>query len=474
VKKQSGDIPRQNGDAEASGSSPSATPGYGKKAVEAASFVVIGFGLSQVIRLAGNIILTRLLVPELFGIVTLARVFIVGLYLFSDVGLEPAIIRSHRSNDPVFLNSAWTIQALRSAILAALACVIAFPIADFYGEPILRQVIPVIGLFSVVGGLQSTSLTKLDRELQQKKLTVMELLIQVASLVVMVITAYFFRNIWALLIGELVGSVIRVAWSHSINTASPNRFVLEKESVRELMSFGKWILLSTAMTFLASQSDRFLLGKFFSMTWFGVYSIAVNLAELPKQVLNRLSSKVLFPLLSKYVHYPRAELRAKIAAPRGKMLFILSLFLAAFGCFGDLAVNILFDQRYGAGAWILPMLAFGMWPLILIATVDISLLAIGKPKYLALGSSVKFVYMVIAIPIAFRVGGEFGAVLAVALNDIPSYVAVNYGLSKEKLSLIRQDALATLALLAATGVLLAVRVLAGLGLPGQSAFLLNG
>jgi len=232
-------------------------------------------------------------------------------------------------------------------------------------------------------------------------------------------------------------------------------------------------MIPTAMTFLASQCTRFLLGKLFSMTWFGVYSISVNLAELPKQVLNRLSGKVLFPLISKYAHYPRKELREKIGAPRRKMLLVLALCLAVFGCFGDMAVRILFDQRYEAGAWILPLLAFGMWPLLLISTIDVSLLSLGKPKYLAMGSFVKFVYMVVFIPLSFKIGGEFGAILAVALNDIPSYIIINYGLAKEKLSLLKQDALTTLVLLAASGVLLALRMLFGMGLPGESAFFLN-
>ena len=60
-----------------------------RKAIEASAFVLFGFGLSQVIRLAGNIALTRLLMPELFGLLNIARVFVVGIWLFSDIGPGP-------------------------------------------------------------------------------------------------------------------------------------------------------------------------------------------------------------------------------------------------------------------------------------------------------------------------------------------------------------------------------------------------
>jgi len=317
----------------------------GKKALEAASFVIIGFGLSQAIRLAGNIVLTRLLVPEVFGVITIARIFYLGLGFFSDVGLEPAIIRSGRADDQVFLNTAWTIQIIRSVFLALLSATIAYPISLFYKEPILVFVLPLIGLISVPDGCRSTSLTVLGKELQQKKLTYMELAVQVLSLVTIIIAALLLRNIWALLLGDLCSSITRTLWSHSLNRKHPNKLALDKDAAKELLGFGKWIMLSTAMTFLATQADRFMLGKLFSMSWFGVYSIALTLAELPKQVINRLNSKVVFPLISKYSELSHEELRSKMKKPRWWLLLGFAGALAFFGCFGDLAVQLLYDQR---------------------------------------------------------------------------------------------------------------------------------
>jgi O-antigen/teichoic acid export membrane protein len=448
--------------------------GSKKLVIEAASFVVIGFGLSSVIRLIGNIVLTKLLMPELFGLVSLARVFVMGLYLFSDIGLAPAVIRSDRSNDPVFLNTVWTIQIIRSAVITCLLCIIAFPVAALYNEPILKKVIPVIGLLVMINSVQSTALITLDRDLQQKKLTIMSLVVQIISTGCMLVAAYFFRNIWALMFSDLIGNIIMVVWSLLLNKAHPNRLMLEKRAVRELLSFGKWILVSTAMVFLASQADRLLLGKLFTMTKFGVYNIAVTFAELPKQVITRLSGKIFFPLIAKYSHSPREELRKKIGAPRARMLALLAVAVALFGAFGDLPVRILYDQRYSAAAWILPLLVIGMWPLLLINTIDSSLLAIGKSKYSAISNFAKFVYMIVLIPVSFRLFGELGVILVVAFNDIPSYIIINYGLAKEKLSLIKQDAWTTLVLIVALGLFLSIRIIAGMGLPGQASFLAQG
>jgi len=443
---------------------------YRKKAIEASAFILVGYGFSQILRLLSNLVLTRLLVPELFGLISTARVFIIGLSLLSDIGLEPAIIRSSRAGDRSFLDTAWTMQVLRSAIIAVISFLVAIPAAHFYKQPILAALIPVIGLAGLVSGFQSTSIVSLDREMNQRRVITVDIGIQLASLLAMIAAAYFTRSIWALLAGDLLGALIRTVWSHSIDRAHPNKFSMESRAFRELLSFGKWILLSTGLMFLASQSDRMLLGKLMGMAWFGVYGIAITLAEVPKQIVDRIASKVLFPLMSRFSQLPRGELRSRIGASRGKFLLPLGLLVALFACFGDFAIQVVFDKRYQAAAWIFPMLALGMWPYLLIMTMDRSLFAIGKPKYSAAANLAKIIFMFSLVPLAQRVGGAFAIVLVVALNDLPSYVVVNFGLRKERLSLLRQDAIATAALLAICAIFVGLRLALGLGLPGQAAF----
>src|SRR5687767_15876104 len=94
-----------------------------RQVVKGVAWIVIGYGVSQFIRLGSNLILTRLLVPEIFGLIALMHAFIIGMSMFSDIGLRPSIIQSKRSNDPVFLNTAWTMQFIRGVILW-VACLI--------------------------------------------------------------------------------------------------------------------------------------------------------------------------------------------------------------------------------------------------------------------------------------------------------------------------------------------------------------
>ncbi|MBN2656312.1 MAG: oligosaccharide flippase family protein [Spirochaetales bacterium] len=446
---------------------------HSRKAIKAASYVVLGYGTSLAIRLGSNILLTRLLVPDYFGIVAIANVIYLGLFLFSDIGTAQAIIRHEDSDNPDFINTAWTIQVIRGLGLFVLTALLAYPISRIYGEKTLLYIIPTIGLNAISHGFLSTSIVTLSKELKQGTITYIELVIQLLSALVMISLAYFFPNVWALVIGGIVGTLVKTIWSHRLKGHVKNRFLINRKYLADLLSFGKWILVSTAMMFLATQIDRLMLGKLFTFSFFGIYNIAVMIAELPKQVIAKISDSVLYPLITKYATMPREEIRKKIWTQRNIMLYPLAFMVATLTSFGDYLILFLYDDRYAAAAWILPVIALGIWPLILYSTIDRVLFTLGKPKYYAFGNVSKLIYMLISLPLFYHLWGAIGAVIAVALNDIPIYILINIGLTKEKLALKRQDLSATLVLLALLALFIYIRNMFGLGLPGRSVYFVS-
>ncbi|WP_019505646.1 oligosaccharide flippase family protein [Pleurocapsa sp. PCC 7319] len=436
-----------------------------KKAIHGTIWTIVGHGASQSIRLGGNLILTRLLVPELFGLMALVHVFITGLELFSDIGIEPSIVRHQRGDDPVFLNTAWTIQVIRGFGIWLCCILIAFPVAQFYEDPRLLWLIPLVGFTSVIWGFTSTSLASFSRHMEIGKLTLFEMGTQIISLTVMLVWAWLSPTIWALIGGTFVSALSQLFWSHRLNSGKPNRFAWNKEIISEIATFGRWIFLSTAMTFLASQADRLILGKLFSFSMLGVYSVAFTFASLPEQVIQNVSNNVIFPVIAQYADLPRKSLRAKIIKKRKFILIGQALFLTLLVTFGDLLIIQLYDERFIQAAWMLPILALGLWPVMLSVTIDRALLVIGNPSYLAFGHIVKFTYMLIGLPLAFSQIGVLGTLIVIALNDLPFYAVVSYGLWREKLTVILQDLQATLLLIGLLTLFLTGRYWLGFGLP---------
>src|SRR5258708_38763796 len=108
-----------------------------KRLVRGSVWALVGHGGSQVLRLAGNLVLWRALYAEAFGLMAIVNVFMLGLWMFSDVGIGPSIIQNERGDDPKYLHTAWTIQVVRGFALFAIAALASVPLARFYHEPAL-------------------------------------------------------------------------------------------------------------------------------------------------------------------------------------------------------------------------------------------------------------------------------------------------------------------------------------------------
>ncbi len=436
-----------------------------KLAIKGVAWTIISYGSSQIIRFASNLILTRLLLPELFGLVGLAYVFIIGINLFSDIGLGPSIIQNKRGEDPQFLNTAWTLQVIRSFFIWICLIIITKPVASFYEDPRLVWLIPIIGINSLVGGFKSTATASLERQMVVKKVVIFELVIQLVSTIVMIVWAWFDRSVWAIVAGGLTGALIEVVWSHFLIPGHSNRFAWDKEAAKEIFSYGKWIFLSTALFFLCSQADRLILGKIFTLAMLGIYGIAFTLGDMPRQVIIAISGRVIFPSISLLAELPREELRAKILKNRKLILIPLAVGLAIFVSFGDQLILTLYRKEYAAASWMMPILALGIWHTTLYSMMASCLLAVGKSQYQAMGHLVTFVNLCISIPLAYHLKGNLGAVIAIALGDLPTYAVINYGLWREGLTCFWQDIQLTALFVAVLVTLIWCRVAFGLHLP---------
>lgn len=436
-----------------------------KKAIKGSIWTIVGYGGKNFLRLISNLILTRLLTPDLFGLMALVTTFIMGLALFSDIGIRPSIIQNKRGDDPLFLNTAWTLQVIRSFAIWLACFVICFPVSQFYNEPRLFWLLPLVGLNSVINGFQSTNLATLSRHLMISKLIIFDLAVQAISLGVMIAWAFFNPTIWALIVGNFVSAVFGLVRSYLIIPGKYNRFAWDKDSIKELISFGRWIFIATIMAFLALQSDKLILGKLLSKEMLGVYTVAFTFSDIPTSILKAISGQIIFPVIASQKDLPRKNLRAKILDKRRFIILGLMAVIIPLACFGDFIILNLYDKRYHDAAWMLPILAIGVWPAVLNYSIGPSLTAIGKPFYAALGNFLKFMFMAIGLPLAFSSMGILGAIIVVAFNDLPVYLGMNYGLWREKLMANIQDLQMTTILIALLALILTGRYLLGWGFP---------
>jgi O-antigen/teichoic acid export membrane protein len=421
------------------------------KLVRGSVWALVGHGGSQALRLAGNLVLWRLLYAEAFGLMAIVNVFMQGLAMFSDVGIGPSIIQNERGEDARYLDTAWTIQVVRGFCLFAVAAAAAVPVARFYGQPELAALIPVVSLGSIFAGFNSTKLFTATRQIALGRLTLVDLVSQGAGLVVMVAWALASRSIWSLVAGGVAGNFFRLVMSHALLPGPGNRLRWDGRSAKELLLFGRWIFMSTLLTFMVMQSDRLVFGKLVSMSMLGVYSIATIWSTFPTQILAHVFQSVLFPLLSR-VHNERGDVGAAYREMRAPWMIAAGWLTACLVSGGPSLIRFLYDERAAFAGTILQILSVGTWFLALEMSNGSALLAQGKPKWVAAGSAAKLVGMLVLIPLGMALNGFAGAVVGFAASELFRYVVSLVGASRSRLRGWRQDVVGSV-FIAATSLL---------------------
>ena len=425
------------------------------RVIRGSVWTLIGYVAAQGIRLAGNLILTRLLFPEAFGLMSLVQVFMQGLQMFSDVGIGPSLIQNKRGDDRDFVNTAWTIQVIRGCTLSVIAAIIAWPVAAFYGEPTLGWLLTAGGLTALITGFTSSAVYLAQRHLALGRLTLLDLGSQIVGTVLMVLLALQYQSVWVLVVGGLVGAGVRVALSHTVLPGERNRLRWERSSVSALLGFGKWIFLSTLTTFLAGQADRLIFGKMTTLEMLGVYSIAAMLATMPAQMIVKIGSAVVFPAYSRIVQAGES-LREAMTKVRGTLMLGGGALVAFLAATGTALVGVMYDERYADAGLMLQILSIGAWFQILECTNGSALLALGHPRWVAAGNITKLVGLVMLIPAGFAIGGFTGAIGGLVAADALKYFTAATAATIKGLGAIQNDMLLTLCVTAASGVLLLI------------------
>ncbi|WP_166359489.1 oligosaccharide flippase family protein [Pseudomonas akapageensis] len=408
-----------------------------KRAISAGAWNLGSLVTTQAIRLGGNLLMARLLVPEMFGVMAIATTVSVILHLLSDVGVRQNIIQSPRGDDPVFLNTAWTVQILRGFSLFALTLLVAgfawfaqalnlWSADSTYAEPELPLVLAVTGFTAVIFGFQSTKIDLAVRTFQQKKVVLAEFASQVAGLLVMLGIAYFTRSIWSLVIAGLFSALVSTLLGHLWFQGPPNRIQWDRTALTELVAFGRWILLSSAVGVLAMNGDRIWFGGSISAADLGIYSIAgLILGGIQLGVL-KLVASVALPAFGEAA---RANDTARLRALYYRLRLIVDLALL-FLCgllltVSPLVISWLYDARYAAAGSMLGILSLSFFILRFTLAHQIWL-AMGLTKYLAMDNIIRVVSLWLLLPLLLALGGLDYAIWGVALHALPTLVLIIY------------------------------------------------
>jgi O-antigen/teichoic acid export membrane protein len=365
----------------------------------------------QLFTWAVTIYVIRILSPADYGLMAMAMVLTSLLFLINNIGLESVLIQ--RPN----LDQDTRAKIFGVVIFTNLACfllmlLMAAPLARFFDEPAVAQLIWVLSLQFLILVFEALPLSALERELDFKKRSIVEFVTMLAASLITLALAVAGMGVWSLVLGHLTGMASRILGLNLItrNLCRP-RFSLQ--GMRDVLAFGGFISTDKILWFVFAESDKFIGGKVLGKELLGFYSVANHLASLPINKIAGLVTSIAFPAFSKVQMEMQTVRFYLLKAVRLMSIFAFPIFFGISSVAASAITLFLGDKWTGA---ILPLQILGVvMPVRMISTVMPPVLwGVGRPRVSAENFLISSIIMVPAFILGAR-HGPVGLALAWAI-----------------------------------------------------------
>jgi lipopolysaccharide exporter len=384
---------------------------------DGSSLLIILQATTSVLRLGSNLILTRLLVPEAFGIVAIVSSIWYVLVMLSDLGLRAYVTRHPTANDEL-VQTVWTIRFIRNVVLAAIMFVGAGFFANLYSAPEVSPAIRVASTFILLEGLTSLAFLTSERERRVIRLTLIDFVKFLFVSVITITAAYFLRNFWAIIIAMFMSSVFTLVASYTLVKGPPIRFRLHREHVLDLWRFCRVVIPSSIISIVLTQTDKFFLAKFFPLAELGKYMLAAALATTILTVIGEYVMRVFYPRFAQVVRETPGKAAEVYYASRRQVTLLLAF--GAGGVIGgaELIIRILFNDNYLGAGFYLAILCLQPLARLSSEPAEQALVAKGFIRITLVANILRLVWVLAAAPIAYFQIGPLAVIVVMALTEV--------------------------------------------------------
>jgi len=271
----------------------------GRSILRGGSVLAAGTLVERLARFGRNMVLTRIIAPDQFGLMAIVLATIALFEAITEVGVSQAVIQNRRGKLPEFLNVAWWINTVRGLAIFVIAAPLSPLIAAFYSEPTLAPILVVAFSSMVFAGMTSPKVYALQRQFRFGESVAITQGAGLLGTGLTLVLGMVWQNVWALVIGTVFEAFVRFVLSFVLCPIRPS-LRIDKQSRRELFAFTKGMMGLAFMTFLVSQADIFVLGRVASTQVLGLYSMAVTLAMFPQSLFAKIVQPLVVPILTAF------------------------------------------------------------------------------------------------------------------------------------------------------------------------------
>lgn len=249
----------------------------------------------KLLGIVSTLIVARILTPQDYGLVAMAIMVSSFMQVWLDFGVRQSLIQNQQADREDY-DTAWSVRIIQGTSIALILAAGSPFIADFFNEPQLTSLLWLVAASIVLTALSNIGVVNFQKEMNFRREVVLEISSKVISITITIAIAFWLRNYWALAIGIFSHHLAFFILSYVLHPYRP-RWSLSR--FRSLWSFSQWMLLSNIGMQLGSKADRFVVGKLAAASGLGIYTIALELAEMATKELANPISRTLLPLIAK-------------------------------------------------------------------------------------------------------------------------------------------------------------------------------
>ena len=341
---------------------------------------MVGFKMvERSIGLVSTIILARLLEPGDFGLVAMATAFLGLLTLLTSFSFDVALIQKQNAGRHLY-DTVWTFNVIFGVLLALVLAIAAIPLAQFYNEVRLENILYVLALGTLLGGFGNIGPVAFRKEMQFHKEFYFLLAKKLMGFTVCMTLAFTLRNYWALVWGSFAGGFLAVLLSYRVHPYRP-RFCLSGR--KELFGFSMWMFVNNTIFFAYHRMADFIISKVLGTHVLGVYTIAYELSNLPTTEMVAPINRAVLPGYSRMADDPVAlrqgflnvlSMIALCAVPAGVGIALVA----------DSMVVVVLGEKWRETIPLMQILAVSGVMSALQTNTGSLYMALGKPRYLTM------------------------------------------------------------------------------------------
>ena len=433
--------------------------GLRAKAMRGGTWLGAGSVAEQASRFARNMVLTRLLAPGAFGAMAIVMSCSAIIGTLTDVAHGAAVIQNPRGREKAYLNAGWWMGMWRAVATYAVIFAMGPWIARFYGNAELSGLLRVALLSTLFDGAQSPGSILAQKEMKFGRWMAMYNGGGICGVIVTVVLSFFLRDVWALAIGSCSENAFRCIFSYILCPGLPS-LGWDREVVRELYKFSRAIVGLSFLNLIFTRTDIFVLGKLYSSTALGLYTMAVLLVQTPSGFIANMMGQILFPSFAHVQEDKDRVNRILMEATSWLVLLGLPAVLVIY-LSGHSLLTVIYGARYVASTGPLSVAAVVVFLNLLNAAITCAFVGIGRPGLHRRAVAASAVTMLVAIYPACKllgvIGGQVAALLAIIISYLLQIMRMRGLTGLDLLRYAKTFALPALGALAMLGAVFAVR-----------------